>query len=144
MIFYSNMLCFVCITRFFLILIALVLSQYMTSRSLISIFIPSNSCLNQTMLEQLTTTTTTYSSSIVNWEIQFCILLVKDTSLLPRKNAPPLVLFLSSRLPTQSTLVNTFKYRLPLIFYYKPYSLVAFRYFMILLIVIIWFSLGFL
>ena len=43
-----------CMTRFFKMLIALVLSQNMTAGSLISTVMPSNNFLNQTMLEQFT------------------------------------------------------------------------------------------
>src|SRR5277367_2846076 len=107
-------MCFVleCITGFLDILIALVLSQNITTGSLISIFMPSNNCLNQTILEQFTAATT-YSASAVDWDIQFYFLLVQETNLFPRKNAPPLVLFLSSRFPAQSASVNTFKSRFP-------------------------------
>ena len=100
---YFIVMCFVlvCIIGFFDILIALVLSQYMNIGSLISILIPSNNCLNQKMLEKLTVAST-YSISTVDWDVQFCFLLVQDTSLLPRNNALPLVLFLSSTLLSQS------------------------------------------
>ena len=93
---YFITMCFVleCITGFFDMLIVLVLSQYMTTGSLISTFIPSNNCLNQTMLEQLTIAAT-YSASAMDWYVQFCFLIVQDTILLARKNAPPLVIFFS-------------------------------------------------
>ena len=117
---YLIAMCFVLvsITRFFDIFIALVLSQYMTTRSLISTFIPSNNYLNQSMLEQFTTTAT-YSASTMDWDVQFYFFLVQDTIILPRKNARPLVLLLSSRLLSQLALVNTFKFRFPLSLYHK-------------------------
>ena len=70
---YFMEMCFVleCITRFFEILIALVLSQNMTIGSLISTFMPSSNCLNQTIFEQFTTTAT-YSASAIDWDVQFC------------------------------------------------------------------------
>ena len=107
---YFIAMCFVleCITRFYGMLIALVLSQNMTIGSLISTFIPSNNCLNQTMLEQFTAAAT-YSASAMDWDVQFCFLLVQDTNLFPRKKAPPWVLFLSSRFPAQLVSVNTFR-----------------------------------
>src|SRR5271156_1856884 len=108
-----------CITGFLDMLIALVLSQNMTTGSLISIFIPSNSCLNQTIFEQFTAVAT-YSASAVDWDVQFCFLLVEETNLFPRKNAPPLVLFPSSMFPAQSASVNTFKSRFPPNLYHNP------------------------
>lgn len=48
---------------------------------------------------------TTYSASAVDNAIELCFLLNQDTNLEPIKNAPPLVLFLSSTLPAQSTSV---------------------------------------
>ena len=107
-----------CITGFFDMLIALVLSQNMTTSSLISTFIPCNNFLNQTMLEQFTTATT-YSASVVDLDVQFCFLLVQDTNLLPRKNAPPLVHFLSSIFLAQSALVTTFRSRFSPCLYHK-------------------------
>ena len=41
--------------------------------------------------------------------MQFYFFLVWDTSLFPRKNAPRIVLLLSSTLPAQSTSVKAFK-----------------------------------
>ena len=108
-----------CITGFFEILIALVLSQNMIIGSLISTFIRSSNCLNQTMFEQFTAAAT-YSTFVVDCDVQFFILLVQDTNLLTRKNAPPLVLFLSSIFPTQSASVNTFKSKFPPSLYHNP------------------------
>ena len=44
----------------------------------------------------------TYSTSTVDRVIELCFLLNQDTNLEPIKNAPPLVLFLSSMLLAQS------------------------------------------
>ena len=42
-----------------------------------------------------------YSASIVNIEIEVCFLLLQATNDSPKKNTPPLVLFLSSTQPAQ-------------------------------------------
>ena len=97
----------------------LMLSQNMTNSSLISTFMPSNNCLNQTMLEKFTTVATYYASSM-DWDVQFCFLLMQDTNLLPRKNAPPLFLFLTSRFLAQSVLVNTFSSKFHPSLYHNP------------------------
>jgi hypothetical protein len=47
-----------------------------------------------------------YSSFVVDNEIEDCFLLSQDTKQFPKKNSPPLVLFLSSTLPPQSTSVS--------------------------------------
>ena len=70
-----------CIIGFFEMLIALVLSQNMTTDSLISTFMPSNNYLNQTILEQFIASTT-YSASTTDWDMQFYFLLVQDTNII--------------------------------------------------------------
>ena len=67
-----------------------------------SSFIPFNNLLSHTKFEQFTIATTTYSTFVVDREMQFCFLLVQDTSLLPKKKAHPLVIFFSSKLLAQS------------------------------------------
>ena len=64
--------------------ITLVLSQYITTSSVISSFIPFNICLIHTMFEQLIVVAT-YSTSTIDCEIKIFFLLVHETNLLPRK-----------------------------------------------------------
>src|SRR5271156_22348 len=69
-------------------------------------------------------------------------LLIHVTSLSPIKNAPPVVLFRSSRFLAQSVSVNTFSSNLPSLLYHKPNSSVFFRYLRILFTAVICDSLG--
>ena len=57
-----------CITGFFEMLIATVLSQNMTTDSLMLTFMPSNNYLNQTILEQFTIVAT-YFAYVVDWDV---------------------------------------------------------------------------
>jgi hypothetical protein len=69
-----------------------------------------------------------YSAFVVNREIEECFFLNQDTRLLPRKNFPPLVLFLSSTLPSQSASVYVVRVKYSPLEYHKPKSKVPFRY----------------
>src|SRR5271156_2903757 len=71
-----------------------------------------------------------------------CFLIIHVTSLSPIKNAPPVVLFRSSRFPSQSASVNTFSSNFPSLLYHKPNSSVFFRYLRILFTTVICDSLG--
>jgi hypothetical protein len=95
-------MCFVFkfITRFFEICIALVLSHSIDIGLLSSTLMSCNIYFIQcTCVKHVVVTM--YYASIVDKEIDDCLLLNQDTRLFPRKNAPPLMLFLSSTLPTQ-------------------------------------------
>ena len=61
-------------------------------------------------------------------EIDSCSLLNQNTRLFPKKNAPPLVLFLSSRLPTQYAYVYSIRVKPFFAGYHKPISKILFRY----------------
>jgi len=91
-------------TGFFEILIALVLSQKIEIGGVQVICISCNVCIIQRSCVQQDVAAT-YSASAVDKAIELCFLLNQDTNLEPMKNAPPLVLFLSSTLPAQSASV---------------------------------------
>jgi hypothetical protein len=73
-----------------------------------------------------------YLAYVVDRETEDCFLLNQDTRLFPRKNAPPLVLFLSSTLPSQSASVYVVRVKYSPLEYHKPKSKVPFRYLNIL------------
>ena len=75
-----------------------------------------------------------YSASAVDREIEDCFLLIQKTSDSPKENALPLVLFLSSILPAQSTSEYDFNVKESLLGYHKPRSMVPFKYLKILFI----------
>ena len=94
-------LAFECMTRFFEMLIALVLSHKMEIDGVQVIWKSYNVCIIQRSWVQQDAAAT-YSASAVDNTIELCFLLNQDTNLEPIKNAPPLVLFLSSTLLAQS------------------------------------------
>jgi hypothetical protein len=69
--------------------------------------------------------TTIYITSSVDSDINVCFLLSHDTRHFPRKNAPPLVLFLSTTLPAQSASVYAFNVKYFVFGYHNPKSKVA-------------------
>jgi hypothetical protein len=74
-----------------------------------------------------------YSTSTVDKEIEDCFLLNHDTKQLPKKNAPPLVFFLSSTMPSQYALVYVVRVKFSPFGYYIPKSIVPVKYLRILL-----------
>ena len=97
-------LVFECMTGFFEMLIALVLSHKMEIGGVQEIWKSCKVCIIQRSWVQQDAAAT-YSASAVDKAIELYFLLNQDTSLEPIKNAPPLVLFLSSTLPAQSASV---------------------------------------
>ena len=103
-------MCFLmeCMTGFFDIFMALVLSQfiiigcsYLTSKY-------SSVCFTQiTWVQQ--DAIVMYSASAVESEMEDCFFLDQDRNFFCKKNADPLVPFWSSTLPSQSTSINSFK-----------------------------------
>ena len=69
---------------------------------------------------------------MVDREIEDCFLLIQATSDSPKKNALPLVLFMSSILPSQSTYEYDFNVNESFLGYHKPRSMVPFKYMKIL------------
>ena len=97
-------------TGFLDILMVLALSQwrgmgltYFTSKSA-SVWIIQSICVNQVAA-------TMYSTSIVDKDIEPCLLLIHATKETPKKNSPPLVLFLSSKQFSQSASEYAVKWR---------------------------------
>jgi hypothetical protein len=76
--------------------------------------------------------TTIYLDSDMDRETEECFLLNQDTRLLPIKNVPPLVLFMSSTLPTQFASVYVVRVKYLPLEYHKSKSKVLFRYLNIL------------
>jgi hypothetical protein len=68
----------------------------------------------------------------VDIDIEVCFSINHDTRQFPRKNAPPLVLFLSSILPAQSTYVYAIRVKSLFLEYHKPKYNVPFIYLNIL------------
>jgi hypothetical protein len=83
-----------------------------------------------------------YPDFVVDSDMDGCFSLSHDTRHFPRKNAPPLVLFLSSTLPTQSTSVYAVNVKSYVFGYHNPKSNVPLRYLKILLTSFICVSLG--
>ena len=83
-----------------------------------------------------------YSESSVDSDVDVCFLLSHATMHSPRKNDPPLVLFLSSILPTQYLLVYAVRLKYLSFGYYNPSSKVPLRYLNILFTSFKWVSLG--
>lgn len=114
-------ICFVleCITGFFDILIVSVLSQRIVMGSsnftLISFKVCSihNNCVQHEAK-------VVYFASTMDNETNYCFLLCHDTNLLLRKNSPPLVFFLSSTFPTQSTFVYACRLKSLFLGYHRP------------------------
>jgi hypothetical protein len=75
-----------------------------------------------------------YSSYVVDKEIEDCFLFNQDTKQFPKKNAHPLVLFLSSTLPAQSASVYVVRVKYSPFGYHSPKSIVSLRYLRIILI----------
>ena len=92
---------FECIIGFFEIFMALVLSHNIGFRSLYSILISCNVYFIQKICVQQVVATM-YSTNSINREIEDYFFLNHDSRKFPRKNTPPLVLFLSSTLLVQS------------------------------------------
>lgn len=101
---FNTCLVFECCIKFYDMLIALKLSQYMTIGSSYITLISFNICFIQTTWVQLPTTTM-YSSLAVHNDTESYFLLADETNFLPKKKAPLEVLFWSSTSPAQSTLV---------------------------------------
>ena len=97
-------LVFECMTRFFEMLIALVLSHKIEIGGVQVIWKSCKVCIIQRSWVQQDATAT-YSALAVDKAIELYFLLNQDTNLEPIKNAPPLVLLLSSTLPAQSASV---------------------------------------
>jgi hypothetical protein len=73
-----------------------------------------------------------YYASPVDSDVDVCFLLSHATRHSPKKNALPLVLFLSSILPTQSASVYAVKVKSLSFAYHNPSSKVPLRYLKIL------------
>jgi hypothetical protein len=69
-----------------------------------------------------------YYASVVDKEIEDCFLLSQDTKQFPKKNYPPLVLFLSSTFPSQSSSVYVVRVKSYSFGYHNPNSIVPFNY----------------
>jgi hypothetical protein len=122
-------ICFIfeCITGFFEMLIALVLSLSIEIGFLCSILMScSVSFIHRICVQQVVVSM--YSSSVVDNEIEDCFLLSQDTKWSPKKNAPPLVLFLSSTLLAQSASVYVVRVKYSPFGYHNPNSKVPFKY----------------
>ena len=127
-------------TRFFYILIALVLSH------LIGTYSKDNSkslsvCFIQRICAQHTPTAM-YLTSTVDKATEFYFLLWHETSECPRKWRVSLVLFLSTLPPSNSTSENPINSKLSLLGYHKPMSIVPFKYLRIHFTALNWDSLG--
>ena len=106
-------------TRFLETLMELVLSQwrgmgstYITSKFSI-VYIIDSTCVQHVE-------STMYSTSIVYKDINPCFLLNHATKESPMKNAPPLVLFISSKEFSQSTFEYAVNWRLWFLGYQRP------------------------
>ena len=87
-------------------------------------------------------TTSIYFGSMVDSEIEDCFLISHETKHPPIKYGLPLVLFLSSRLPAQSTFVYTINSNYLVLGYHRPRYGVPLIYKTIIFITIICESLG--
>ena len=130
-----------CITRFFEILVALVLSHRMEMGGEHLIWISCNGCIIQRSWVQHDAATT-YSASAVDKAIELCFLLNQDTNRGPIYNAPPLLLFQSSILPAQSASVYAWRVRSAFFGYHSPKSWVPCRYLNIIFTAWRWDSFG--
>jgi hypothetical protein len=74
------------------------------------------------------------SNIVVDSDVNVCFLLSHATKHFPRKNDPPLVLFLSSILPVQSASVYAFNVNYFYLGYHNPNSKVPLRYLDIILL----------
>lgn len=83
-----------------------------------------------------------YFDSTVDRETKGYFLLNHETRMFPKRNALPLVLFLSSKLPAQSTYVYDFKVKCSPLWYHRPKSNVPFKYLNILFTACTYVSLG--
>ena len=103
---YFIRICFVFefITGFFEIFMASLLSRNTKIGSLYSTLISCNVCFIQKSCVQQATIAMYYASTIYR-EIEDYFLLNHDTRQFPKKNSPPLVLYMSSTLPSQVALV---------------------------------------
>jgi hypothetical protein len=108
-------------TGFLEILMALVLSQLIVIGSLYFICRSSRVCfIQRTCVQQ--DATTMYYASVVESDVDVCFLLDHATRLFPKKNAPPLVIFLSSMLPAQSASVYAVRLKSLSFGYHNPSS----------------------
>ena len=100
---------------------ALVLSQLMVMGLSYLICKFSNVCfIQRTCVQQ--NATKMYFSSIVESDVDVCFLLNQATRHFPKKNAPPLVLFLSSMLQAQSVSVYAVRLKSLSFGYHNPSS----------------------
>ena len=83
-----------------------------------------------------------YYSSVVDSDVDVCFLLIHATIHFPKKNDPPLVLFLSSILLAQSTSVYAVRVNYLSFGYHNQSSKVPLRYLNILFTYFKWVSLG--
>jgi hypothetical protein len=124
---------FECSIGFLERLIALVLSQWIMVGSSNVILISCRVCfIHSTCVQH--SAAAIYSALVLDKEIEDCFLLIQATSDSPKRNALPLVLFLSSILPAQSTYEYDFNVNESLLGYQKPKSMVPFKYMKILFI----------
>ena len=129
-----------CCTRFFYILIALVLSYLIgtcskdKSKSLSVCFI-QRICAQHKPIAM-------YSAFAVDKATKFCFLLCHETSECPKKWQVPLVFFLSTLQPVKLTSKNPINSKLSLLGYHKPMSIVPFKYLRILFTKLKWDFLG--
>ena len=116
-------ICFVleCITGFFEILIALVLSQNMGIDSSYVTYMSCRFCFIQRTWVQHAAAAT-YSASAVERVIEDCFLLNHETKQPPKKNVAPLVLLHVSTHPTQSASEKATKSNWFPLGYHKPNS----------------------
>jgi hypothetical protein len=128
-------MCFIldCITRFFEILMALVLSQNIIMGSSYSTCISFKVCfIHSTLVQHVVAAI--YSASGVDKDIEYRFLLNQYTTHSPKYKVDPIVLLLSSMLPTQSASVWEIRDRSFPFEYHNPNSYVPFRYLNILFI----------
>ena len=110
-----------CITRFLDILMALVLSQLIIMGLSYLICKSSNVCfMKRTCVQQ--DAIILYSSFALDSDVDVCFLLIHATKHFPKKNAPPLVLFLSSILLPQSASVYAVRLKSLSFGYHNPSS----------------------
>ena len=134
-------LVFKCMTGFLEILMALVLSQLIVIGSLYFICRSSRVCFIQRNCVQQDVATM-YYVFVVESDVDVCFLLDHSTKIFPNKNAPPLVIFLSSMLPTQSTSLYVIRLKSLSFGYHNPSSKVPLIYVNILFTYFKCFSLG--
>jgi len=132
MIFNWDIFVFECITIFLEILIALVLSHSIEIGKLYSTLVYFNAFFIQRICVK-NDVAKMYYASVVDKDIEYCFFLSQYTKQFPKNNAPPLVLFLSSTLPTQYASVYIVRVNYSPFGYHSPKFIVPFRYLRVIL-----------